>query len=94
MRPKHLTYAQLKYLMEELGYKQVRTNERAVILENPEFDASQTLPAAKDEDTAPNWHLVTLRKISIEKGIVEEDEFEDLLAKAYCYTNGANQDAA
>lgn len=95
-RIKHLTYAQLKYLMQELGYKQLPAQERAIIFENPDFDASQILPLAKDEDTAPNYHLLTLRYISIEKGIVDEDTFEDLLAKAYCYSseNAADRDAA
>ena len=80
-----LTYGQLEYLLEELGYHLLRPNEEPRVFENSEYDAVSVLLAASPNEIARPHHLVTLRKVSIEKGIVDNATFNALLAKARCH---------
>ncbi|HLK58598.1 MAG TPA: hypothetical protein VKU00_18655 [Chthonomonadaceae bacterium] len=83
MRNRTLTYGQLEYLLTELGYRLTPSPEQGARLwENPKFDAIKYLPAAPPHELARPHYLMTIRKVSIEKGIVEESDFNRLLEKA------------
>jgi hypothetical protein len=78
-----LTYGQLEYLLTELGYRLTPSAEEdARLWENPQFEAVKYLPVAPADTPARMHHLLTIRKVSIEKSIVEEKEFDRLLEKA------------
>ena len=79
MRLKTITSEQMEALFLLLGYQLRPVKGPCRIFENKEFDALQLLPEAGKEPNARIEHLMTLRKISIEKGIVDEDTFEELL---------------
>ena len=85
MRAEPLTYRQLEFLLSELGYHLLRAEGEPRVFRNPDFNAVSVLPAAPPEEAARPHHLITLRKVSIEKGIVDEPTFDALLAKAHCY---------
>jgi hypothetical protein len=75
-----LTYGQLEAVLQELGYRPTPTADKAGYYWNyPEFDAIKYLPAVPKTKTAPSYELITIRKVSIEKGIIEAEDFETLL---------------
>ncbi|HLK60342.1 MAG TPA: hypothetical protein VKU00_27520 [Chthonomonadaceae bacterium] len=77
-----LTSEQMETLLLSLGYKLYPSKGPQRVFENREFDAIQLLPPAGKEPYARLEHLMTLRKVSVEKGIVDEETFEALLEKA------------
>lgn len=81
MFSKTLTSEQFEKLFHLLGYRLTPSHKSYRIFENPEFDAVQLLPPAGKEPYARLGHLQTLRKISIEKGIVDEETFDRYLAE-------------
>ncbi len=85
MRAEPLTYAQLEFLLTELGYHLLRPHGEPRVFENPDSNAVSVLPVAPSEEIARPHHLITLHKVSIEKGIVDEATFDAFLAKARCY---------
>jgi hypothetical protein len=94
MQHETMTYAQLDDLFTQLGYRLMPRNEGGPrVWENPKFDAVQLVRnASPNEKVAPHY-LLTLRKISIEKGIVEEEEFEEKLNKIL-HTSSETRNAA
>ena len=83
MRDECLTHRQFEYLMAELGYSPVQVAEpTGRFWQNEDFDALKYLPKASPDELVPRHHLITLRKVSVEKGMVEEEEFERLLKMA------------
>ncbi len=85
MMSKTLTTEQFARLFERLGYHLVPSDSGngPRVFENPEFDAVQFLPAAGKEPYARVEHLMTLRRIAVEKGIVDETTFEELLNEVH-----------
>ena len=97
MRNNTLSYRQLEYLLTELGYHLTPTADPEIrVWTNPEFDAMKYLPASPLDEVARPHYLMIIRRVSIEKGIVEEKEFERLLEKArqYAVDPTANPTAA
>ena len=91
-----LTYSQLETILRELGYRSTPSADKAgYFWTYPEFDAIKYLPAAPETKTAPSYELITIRKVSVEKGIIEPDDFEKLLEKVRQHAlEPANLDAA
>src|SRR5258708_1354956 len=91
-----LTQEQLNYLFTQLGYHLTEVEKGPRVWENPEYDAVMLLPAVAPEQPARRHHVMTLRRIAIEKGIVEPEAFDALLEKARQHTPKAvaSQDAA
>ncbi len=85
MKDKTLTYGQLEYLLTELGYHFSHKVDQGRIWVNPEYDALKFLPDMSSEEPVRIHHLMTVHKIVIEKGIVEEDKFQELLNRAAQY---------
>jgi hypothetical protein len=79
MQTDPITYAQLKRLLTELGYQEMPTEEEARVFVNSQYDAISVLPCADEEETARSHHLITLRKVAVEKGIVDLETFEKKL---------------
>ena len=91
-----LTQRQLDYLFTQLGYHLTEAKNGPRVWKNPEFDAVMLLPVISPEQPARRHHLMTLRRIAIEKGIVEPETFDVLLEKAHHYAPEpvASHDAA
>ena len=79
MISKTLTTEQFERLFERLGYHLAPSGGGPRVFENPEYDAVQLLPAVGKEPYARVEHVMTLRRIAVEKGIVEEATFDELL---------------
>ncbi|HLK61373.1 MAG TPA: hypothetical protein VKU00_32790 [Chthonomonadaceae bacterium] len=77
-----LTQEQLDYLFTQLGYHLTEVENGPRVWKNPKFDAVMLLPMIAPEKPARRHHLMTLRRIAIEKGIVEPEAFDALLEKA------------
>ncbi|HZP83804.1 MAG TPA: hypothetical protein VFB21_19340 [Chthonomonadaceae bacterium] len=77
-----LTSEQMEKLLTLLGYRLTPSKGPQRVFENPEYDAMMLLPPAGKEKYARVEHLMTLRRIAIEKGIVDEATFERLLDQA------------
>ena len=75
------TSEQMENLLKELGYHISGSKGPQRVFENSEYDAVMFLPPAGKEPYARVEHLMTLRRIAIEKGIVDEPTFDHLLAK-------------
>jgi len=80
-----LTYAQLEHLLTELGYHLGGRDVGGRIWTHPQYDALKWLPAAPPQEHARVHHVMTVHRVSIEKGIVDEERFQELLAKAAQY---------
>jgi hypothetical protein len=83
--PSPLTQAQLDYLFRRLGYRLTEVKGGPRVWENPEFNAVMLLPATAPEQPARLHHLLALRRIAIETGIVGADVFDALLDDARQY---------
>jgi predicted RNA binding protein YcfA (HicA-like mRNA interferase family) len=79
MMNKRLTSEQMERLLERLGYHLMPSKGAQRVFENPKFNAVQILPPAGQEPYSRVEHLMTLRKVSIEKGIVDTEAFDALL---------------
>ena len=79
MRADDLTYGQLERLLIELGYKQVPSQENIHLFANAEYDAISVLPNVNGEEKARPHHIITLRKIATEKGIIDDIAFMALV---------------
>ena len=77
-----LTYGQLEYLLTELGYQLGGREEGGRIWIHPQYDALKWLPAAPPQEPARIHHVMTVHKVSVEKGIIDEDRFQELLTRA------------
>jgi hypothetical protein len=77
-----LTQAQLDYLFRQLGYRLTEVKDGPRVWKNLEYDAIMLLPEIAPEQPARPHYLLTLRRIAIEKGIVEPEVFDALLEKA------------
>lgn len=77
-----LTSEQMEKLLAQLGYRLSPSKGPQRVFENPDHDAVMLLPPAGKEKQARVEHLITLRRIAIEKGIVDEATFERLLTEA------------
>lgn len=77
-----LTQAPLDYLFTELGYRLTEVKDGPRVWKNPDVDAVMLLPVLAPEQPARPHHLLALRRLSLEKGIVEPDAFDTLLEKA------------
>src|SRR5258706_13459820 len=77
-----LTQKQLDYLFTQLGYHLKEVKDGPRLWENPEYDAVMLLPAIAPDKPARLHHLMALRRIAIEKGIIEPEGFDALLEKA------------
>jgi len=83
MTYKKLTTEQMETLLRSLVYQLYPSKGPQRVFENRQYDAIQLLPPAGKEPYARVEHLMTLRKVSVEKGIVDEETFEKLLEDAY-----------
>jgi len=82
-----LSQEQLDYLFTQLGYQLTAVKDGPRVWKNTEFDAVMLLPVLSPEQPARMHHLLALRRIAIEKGIVEPDAFDALLEQARQYRN-------
>ncbi len=82
MNPRTITSYQMEALLGLLGYKLYPSNGPRRVFENREYGAVQLLPPAGKEPYARIEHLMTLQRVSVEKGIVGENAFAELLEKA------------
>jgi hypothetical protein len=79
MQTEKITYAQLERLLNNIGYRQVPSPPDARVFAYPEYDAVSVLPCADETEWARPHHLITLRKVAVERGIVDDKTFEKLL---------------
>jgi len=82
MKSKTSTSIQLETLLLSLGYELYPSKGPQRVFENRKFGAIQLLPPLGKEPYARIEHLMTLRRVSVEMGIVDEPTFEELLDKA------------
>ena len=94
MMNRQLTTEQMESLLHSLGYLQYPSQGSQRVFENREYGAIQLLPSEGKEPYARIEHLMTLRRVSIEMGIVDEQTFEDLLEKACQQQSAASSSAA
>ena len=73
----------MEILLRSLGYESYPSKGSHRVFENRKFGAIQILPPLEKEPYARIEHLMTLRRVSIEMGIVDEQTFEELLEKAH-----------
>lgn len=74
-----ITSEQLERLLLRLGFSRSPSEGPQRVFENPEFDAVLLLPKAGSEPLARIEHLLTLRKVAEERGIVDANTFDTLL---------------
>jgi hypothetical protein len=79
MQTEQITYAALERLLSKLGYHQVPSPPEARVFAFPAYDAVSVLPCADESEWARPHHLVTLRRVAVEKGIVDSKTFDEML---------------
>jgi predicted RNA binding protein YcfA (HicA-like mRNA interferase family) len=76
-----LTYDGLYALLRHLGFEPVTTTGSHQVFKNPEWDAVILLPPTNASDPVCPHHLVSVRGIIAEKGILDRDAFDRLVAE-------------
>jgi len=78
MDNEQITYAQLERLLKELGYRRVPSSPDMRVFANTKYDAVSILPCVNQAEWARPHHLITLRKVAVAKGIVDDIAFEKM----------------
>lgn len=79
MNSETITTEQMDQLLHRLGFRLSPSEGPQRVFENPDFDAVLLLPRAGHEPYARLEHLLTLRKVAEERGIIAADAFDHLL---------------
>jgi hypothetical protein len=79
MRRKGLTLGEIDRLLLQLGFARRVLPSQHRVFHDSASDTWVTLPAARyDADLSPH-HTIATRKILIERGVIGEDELDDLI---------------
>jgi predicted RNA binding protein YcfA (HicA-like mRNA interferase family) len=76
-----LTYDDLYALLRHLGFEAVSTTGSHQVFENRAWDATILLPPTNPGDPVRPHHLVSVRGTVVEKGIIDRDAFDLLVAE-------------
>jgi predicted RNA binding protein YcfA (HicA-like mRNA interferase family) len=74
-----VNYEELEAVLRQLGFQSVRSSGPQKVFENAAFDAVIVLPPSSAAEPVRPHHLTTVRKLVVEKGIVEGEVFDQLL---------------
>lgn len=79
MKNHRITYGELDGVLERLGFHPVPTSGPQKVFENQAFDALVVLPPEEMDQSVRPHHWVAIRKLVIEKGIVDSTALERLI---------------
>lgn len=68
---RHMPFRELQQILLQLGFKQVREENRFTAFSEAESGALVLLPAYAEGDEVRIHHLAALKKLLVEKGLVE-----------------------
>jgi hypothetical protein len=80
MTPENITYADLEWLLTEVGFSAGNTTGDHRLFEYPAFDSVILLPGRRPDESVAAAHLVGVRKNVTEKGIIDARTFDAMLA--------------
>ncbi len=79
MRNKTIKQKKLVSILEDLGFNKVRTKGSHMIFSNSKYNATVVMRSFKRNEPISEMHLASVRKTIIEKGIVTQEEWNELL---------------
>jgi predicted RNA binding protein YcfA (HicA-like mRNA interferase family) len=74
---KNITFAELKKLLLNNGFKNVPTTGSHKIFQHLESDTLVVLPSYENERLIDTIHLVAVRRILIENDLIDENSFNN-----------------
>ena len=78
---RNIVFKDLKLLLFNLGFKAIPTSGKHYIFEHPISKALVILPQYEDQAYVDRTHLVAVRRILIENGLIDEVRFDSILEK-------------
>ena len=80
---KTITFADLESLLFEVGFKENPTAGNNKLFEHSISDTVLILPMWQATDQVDRVHLVAVRRMLDEKGVIDADAFDELLQAAH-----------
>jgi hypothetical protein len=77
-----ITFAQLRHLLLDMGFTETVTPKLHVFFAHQPSGAEVALPIYRSNRIVLPHHLVTIRMMLDAKGLMERDEFDDVVASA------------
>ena len=71
-----ITYGDLDQFLREAGFAVERRDAEAVVFALPKTDVFFAFPPREPDQPVDPFHLWSVRKMLVERGVVEEDAFE------------------
>lgn len=79
MTVKNITYADLDWLLMEVGFSTGNTTGDHQLFENLVFESVILLPSRRPDEGVDSVHLVAVKKNLTEKGIIDARTFDAML---------------
>ena len=77
-----VTFAQLDSVLEQLGFRKSPVAESHVAYRHAESETVLYLPSHRGTDPVPLGSLIGMRKVLIDRGVVEAERLEEMLHAA------------
>lgn len=74
-----ITYKSLIKKLHKINFIEKRMAGSHLILANIEYDSTLVLPISKQTELVPDYFLRIIRKNIVEKGIMTDEQFYDLM---------------
>ena len=81
MKIKTPTYCELEQMLQEMGFVPILTTGTHRPYRHPETDTVVVLPDHDDTESVVPIQMVAIRRTVLERGVIEEDDFDMLLEK-------------
>lgn len=79
---KNITYAQFDTVLRKLGFEKRELKSGHIAYAHRETETLLTMPPMEAEVRVQPGHLLTARKMIVDRGIAEEDTFFEMLCEA------------
>jgi predicted RNA binding protein YcfA (HicA-like mRNA interferase family) len=76
-----ITYRELVKRLKEIHFIEKSKIGFHLMLINQDYNITIVLPLAKITETVPEYLLKTIRKSIVEKGVMNEDDFYNLMSR-------------
>ena len=78
---KNVTYAQLDAVLRKLGFERRQLKSGHIAYAHQQSETLITMPPMEFDARVQPGHLITARKMVVDRGIADEDTFFDLLCE-------------
>ncbi len=74
-----ITYGDLIKMLLSIGFEEVRMRSSHIILHNKKFNSTIVIPLFSKNKIAEQYILMTVKKNLIEKGVLNDEQYNELI---------------